>query len=140
MPLLVLLAIFTNACAPAPSPLRLAKSYEQKEEYQKAIEVYQQIIKNKSQIYIYYLLIGDNYLKLKNPDLAEDNYILAIENNAENEFIIDRIRLLARYFAEQNDFEQAIEILRKYRYLNPDSIDFSIDGLHKDSIKIEDEK
>jgi tetratricopeptide (TPR) repeat protein len=115
-----------------------ARVHEQKQEYQKAIDIYQQIIKDKPQSYIHYLLIGDNYLKLNNPVSAEQNYILALENNAESKFIIDRVRLLSRYFAEQNDFEQAIEILQKYRYLNPEDIDFSIDILHKEFIEMEE--
>ena len=128
----------------------IAKNHEDAGEYQKAIDVYNQLLQKntlkKAQStqldpagsanvnYLYYLLIGDNYLKLDNPTLAEEYYVKAIDGGASTEFIIDRIRLLSRYYAEHGDYEQAIEILRRYHNVSPEEIDYSIDKLHKGQV------
>ena len=137
--LILLIILFTCvACSPLPSTV-LARQYEEKQEYQKAIEVYEKLLTmpqvkttdNKDTTYLYYLLIGDNYLKLDNPSSAEEYYAKAISADTPNEFIVDRIRLLSRYYVKQNDYEQAINILNKYHDVSPEDIDYSIDKLHK---------
>lgn len=135
--------MWLTACSVPLPATTMAKKYEEKLEYSKAIEIYQQILQTTPRTtpdgsdisYLYYLLIGDNYLKLGDPTSAEESYIKAIDQNAPTEFIVDRIRLLSRYYAEQGDHEQAIDILHKYRNISEEEIDYSIDKLHKEQVE-----
>jgi len=141
-PFILLLLFLTSCSVPHPETV-VAKQYEDAGEYQKAIDVYQRLLKNPPQktpnntdiTYLYYLRIGDNYLDLDKPNFAEEYYIKAKDLGASTEFIVDRIRLLSRYYSMQGDYDRAIEILNRYRDVSPEDIDYSIDKLHKEQVE-----
>ena len=138
----VLLPLFLVACSIPQPETAIAKKHEEAGEYQKAIDIYQQILKTPPKrtpdgtdiSYLYYLLIGDNYLDLDKPNFAEESYIKAMELGAPSEFIVDRVRLLSRYYSEQGEYDRAIDILNRYRDIAPEDIDYSIDKLHKEQV------
>lgn len=85
----------------------------------------------------YYIMIGDLYLKLEEPERALDAYLKAYEDGVMPEFVVDRLRQVSAYYEGQQLYQQAIELLTKYRELDSLLFDWDIDRLHKKIIQKE---
>lgn len=123
----------------------IARNYESQENYEAAIRAYLKHIAMRidssatgENPYFYYLLVGDDYLKLNNPSEAKIAYDTAKTNHVDSPLLVDRAKLLAKYYAKQNAFDQAINILNDYRELDQVSIDYEIDYIHKQMLEFED--
>jgi tetratricopeptide (TPR) repeat protein len=131
----------------SPSDLITAQDYENSARYNEAIEAYQKHINLRQKIasvdenpFFYYLMIGDNYLKLGLPEKALKAYRRAYNNKVESSFIVDRIKSLANFYSKLKNYDKAISILNEYRYLDIDAIDYEVDRIHKLMIECEDQK
>lgn len=85
----------------------------------------------------YYIMIGDLHLRQDRPELALDAYLKAHDDGVMQEFIVDRIRQVSGYYEQREQLQAAIELLSKYRDLDPLLFDWDIDRLHKKSVSQE---
>ena len=83
----------------------------------------------------YYVMIGDLHLELEEPEQALDAYLKANDDGVMKEFIVDRLRQISAYYEAQERYSEAIELLSKYRELDPLLFDWDVDRLHKKSIR-----
>lgn len=90
--------------------------------------------------YFYYILIGDLQLELGDPDLAEQAYLTALENKVHPDLVGDRIRRLSSWYADQGQFDTAIELLKTHRELDELVFDGHLDEIHKRAVAAEDEQ
>jgi tetratricopeptide (TPR) repeat protein len=120
-----------------------AEYYRQSSQFENAITQYklhvQDRLRDKTRPedenpYFYYLLIGDVYLEMSDAAKAEEAYLVALEQEVELSYLIDRFSKLGFFFERLGDIEQAIEILNKYRHLDPLIFDSAVDRLHKKSV------
>ena len=125
----------------------IAQQYESEGEHEKAISFYLKHVDVRLQAniagenpYFYYLLIGDIYLKADDPLAAKKAYDTARTNKVEASFLVDRAKLLAKYYSEKSSFDQAIAVLNEYRELDTMAIDYEIDFIHKQMLSFEDKK
>ena len=125
----------------------IAQQHEARGEYDQAISSYLKHIDSRLQTkiigenpYFYYLLIGDIYLKTEDPLAAKKAYDTARTNKVEASFVVDRAKLLAKYFSSKNNFDQAISTLNEYRELDSAAIDYEIDFIHKQMLTFEDKQ
>ncbi len=112
--------------------------------YQKAIIEYQAHFEarqsdsgrpNDENPYFYYLLIGDLYLKMNDPEQAEAAYDIALAQQVTSTLLSDRYRHLGRWFSQHQRYEDALKVLHKHRGLDPQLFDIEIDAAHKLWIK-----
>lgn len=124
-----------------------AQGYEAKGDFEAAIKAYSMHIEARQDSalkgenpYFYYLLIGDDYLKLDKPIDAKAAYDTARGNQVDPPFLVDRAKILAKYYAVKAKFEEAIKILTDYRDLDIIAIDYEIDSIHKQMLEFEDKE
>ena len=124
-----------------------AQEYETKGDFEAAIKAYSKHIQARQDSaikgenpYFYCLLIGDDYLKLDKPVEAKAAYDTARANQVDPPFLVDRAKILAKYYAEKANFEEAIKILTDYRELDAIAIDYEIDSIHKQMLEFEDKE
>lgn len=142
------LVSFTSCLfSPRPSHLMSAESLRKEEKYEEAIKEYETYIaerlKDKSAIedynpYFYYLLIGDCYQGLGQPEKALESYVTAKDKNVDGPIVGGKLRSLAAWYEERTRYEEAIALLQKYRDLDPLLFDLDIDRNHKAMIGAED--
>lgn len=97
-------------------------------------------LKNSENPYFYYILIGDTYLDSDNIEMALSSYNEAKEKNVERSLLADRFKLIAKWYEKDGKYDQAFEILKSNRELDPISIDLAIDSLHKKYIGFKKEE
>ena len=123
--------------------LDAAEKAEKEQNYKEAIQQYKgHIIFRKSDSgrfkdenpYFYQLMIGDLYIKLKNPESAEKAFLIALKHNISPPLCAERLRRIGTYYLEEKKYEEAFAILRKHRELDPLLFDLEIDKVHKASI------
>lgn len=123
-----------------------AEALEEKGEYLKAIEAYEKHIVDRQESgklfvnenpYFYKLLIGDLYLKLIQPDNAEQAYVFALEKEVSKPLTTHRLKKLGTWYEEKGDFENAFLIVEKHRELDPLLFDLEIDRLHKAKVEFD---
>ena len=85
----------------------------------------------------YYIMIGDLQLEQEKPQEALESYLKAQTDGVMSEFIIDRIRQVSSYYETRENYDAAIELLHKYRDLDPLVFDWDIDRLHKKTVRQE---
>ncbi len=119
--------------------LEKAEEAEKANQYNVAIENYKKHIEfrnndrkpPKENPYFYLLMIGDLYLKNEEPIKAKDTYLEAIDKEVSKALCAERIRNIAKYYSEKNDYEKAFETLEEHRELDPLLFDLDKDNLHK---------
>lgn len=147
----ILLIFLISACQPffyfgtfssqSNNYLEQAAELTNAQEYEKAIEAYQQhidyrlSIKNRPEWEnpnFYLLLIGDLYLKMDKVDSALKSYQEAETLQVEKTLVADRYRMISRWYEEKSDYKKAIEVLEKYRDRDPLLNDAILDRLAKE--------
>ena len=126
--------------------LEKAEAAEQSKEYSKAIGYYNKHIEfrnndskpPKENPYFYLLMVGDLYLKNEQPIEAKDTYIKAIDKEVSKPLCAERIRNVAKYYSEKNNYEEAFIILEKHRELDPLLFDLDKDNLHKEYVSTQE--
>ena len=142
--------LFVNACISVRtvSFAQKAQSLENNKKFEQAIELYRKHFEMRladrsrnddENPFFYFVLIGDNYLKLNKPEEAKTAYDTAKINDVKNNILADRYRQLAQYYKNLQQFETAITLLRQYRDLDALAFDYDIDALHKEMIAKDDE-
>lgn len=125
-----------------------AEELLRQEKFDEAIELYKTHMsdrlstKNKPEWEnpnFYYLLIGDIELRRSKVDAAIANYKTAQENGIHSSLISDRMRYVASWYEEKGKYDEAIEVLKKNRQLDPLLFDAMLDRLSKDLIRTQDE-
>jgi tetratricopeptide (TPR) repeat protein len=131
------------------SYLQKAEALRDKGKYLEAIEAYETHIKfrNKSKKKLegetpsfYYLMIGDIYLEMDQPEKAEQAYKTALKAEKNIPLCAERLRRLGKYYEQKGDIKQAIEAVRSNRELDPLLFDLEIDRLHKALVEKEREE
>lgn len=84
--------------------------------------------------YFYYLLIGESYLRLGELEKAEESYSTALKQEVNTTLVADGFRQIAGEYEKREDYDAAIEILRKHRELDDLLYDAQMDRLHKKSV------
>lgn len=162
----ILLAIFLSGitlyCAGClslgKSQAIIAEELRKEGKFKEAIEHYETHIENRiadskrsaeENPHFYYLLIGDIYLEIDQFDDARGAYDTARENiilketNIEETplalLVLDRYRTLGSYLEKQEKLQEAIDLLKEYRDLDPAKFDHDIDRIHKKMVKKEQE-
>jgi tetratricopeptide (TPR) repeat protein len=87
--------------------------------------------------YFYFLLIGDCYLALDQLEEAEKSFLEAQALKIDNALIADRMRQIAAWHEKHDDLEMALNVLEKYRTLDPLLFDLEIDRIHKTFVEAE---
>ena len=90
--------------------------------------------------YFYYLLIGDVYLELDDPAEARRAYERALDEKVEPRLTSARLRRLGQWYEEKGKYEEALEVLKKYRDLDPEMYNLDIDQVHKAIVKKEQDE
>ncbi len=130
-----------------PSDAQLAGELRAKGEFGEAVKHYQDHMQARladprrpidENPYFYYLLIGDTYLDAGEPKQALESYHLAADNKVENEFIVDRITRLSRWYQEQGKLETARTLLQEHRELDSLVMDGLVDELNRAIVAEED--
>lgn len=127
--------------------LNNAEELLRQEKYDQAIEIYKKHMDNRLNLekrpewenpFFYYLFIGDIELRRSNIDKAMEYYKLAQAKGVHTSLISDRIRYVASWYEEKNMHEEAIEILKANRELDPLLFDAMLDRISKDLIQKQD--
>lgn len=115
---------------------KLSKFASAIEEYKKHIQV--RLAKKDrpedENPYFYYLLIGESYLRLGNLNEAEEAYTIALKQGINSTLVADGFRQISGEYEKRQDYDAAIEILRKHRELDDLLYDAQMDRLHKQSV------
>lgn len=90
--------------------------------------------------YFYYLIIADLYLRQEKPDRALQSIEAAKANRVDPGLISDRFRLVAHYYEQRREFEEAISILEKYRESDPLLFDLMRDRIARMIVALEEEE
>lgn len=124
--------------------LQKAEESTRQDEYEEAIEHYKQHIEFRlaqgkkpswENPYFYYLIIGDLYLKMKAPLKAIESYTFAEKQEVEPGLISDRLRLVASWYAQEGEYEKAIEVLSEYNDRDPILFDLTRDRLAREHVE-----
>jgi|GEM_PF-5920417 len=143
------LSCSSGLLGPTISPSTKARQLRQEGRWEEAIAEYQIHMTRRLEDprrpleenpYFYFILIGDCYLEIAKFEDAQNAYISAYKNGVEPEIIAFRIRKLAKWLEDQERFEEAMDMLAQYRYLDDLVLDYDIDQLHKKSIEKEERK
>ncbi len=127
--------------------LRNAERYTREKEYEKAIQSYTMHMQERLDLkekpewenpYFYWLLIGDLYLKSENVKEALKAYELAENEKVSPGLISDRYRYVAHWYAERDKYDEAIEILTKYRDRDDLLFDLTRDRIARDMVSAEE--
>ena len=148
--LVIITCIFVPACRSMNSRNKLDSAEEllRQDKYEEAIKLYKDhmnsrlTLKNRPEWenpYFYYLLIGDIELRRSNVSAAVENYKIAQVNGIHESLISDRFRYIASWYEEKGKLEEAINILKENRALDPLLFDAMLDRLARDLIKKQDE-
>lgn len=126
-----------------------ARKLREKGEFKAAIEEYQKHIQSRlkdpnrlpdENPYFYEIIIGNIYLDLRDPAAALTSYLTAKEHQVEDDLVLDGIIRVARFHEAQKEYEQAIDLLEKYREMDELIIDGDIDRIHRKYIESLDTK
>ena len=127
--------------------LKLAEEYEKENRYQDAIAEYRYHIDSRlaarkkpswENPYFYLLKIGDIYLQLGDTSSALTSYLEAEQNQVEPELVSDRLRRIARWYEDRQEYDKAIEILITYKDRDPLLFELILDHVAKKAV-MEDE-
>ena len=147
MRLNLLLAAFCLLSCRPQSYLNSAQTLSKEGNHQAAISSYQKHLEQRLQNpsrpasenpYFYYLLIGDEYLKLNDPHQAEAYYALALQNQVQKSLLSDRFRMLSRWLSEHGKYQEAQRVLKQHRELDPPMFNLELDAAYKRWLKGED--
>ena len=124
-----------------------AEAAKERQNYSSAIQFYKEHIEfrekdrkaPKENPYFYLLMIGDLYLKNEDPLNAEKTFVEAIEKDVSKPLCAERIRMIAKYYSENNSYEEAFKLLEFHRELDPLLFDLDKDNLHKEFIALNQE-
>lgn len=133
--------------SPRRSIVEEAEELTREQQFDQAIALYQRHIENRLKVadrpdwenpYLYLLAIGD--LRLRQDKVAEAAayYDQAEKKGVGAALVADRYRGLAVHFEERHELENAIEVLKKYRHLDPLLFDGMLDRLSKQIVAEED--
>lgn len=148
----LLCAVSISACrvfAPRSASETLSKAEEalRQNQYDRAIALYQQHMQRRlkqedraewENPYFYELMIGDIELKADKPDQALKSYQRAQEKQIDLALISDRYRYLASWYESKGQRKLALEILSRYRSLDPLLFDAMADRIAKDLVHAEE--
>jgi len=87
--------------------------------------------------YFYLILIGDLHLDLDEPKKALQNYLEAHSRSVAHELVVSRIRRVALYYSERSNYAAALNLLATFRELDAEIFDATIDRIHRESVKSE---
>lgn len=110
---------------------RSGKYTEAIEEYRAHME-FRLSVKNRPEWenpYFYLLLIGDIQLGSGDVAAAEKSYLEARDREVDPYLISDRMRGIARWHEERGDLKAALEVLERYRELDPLLYDSMLDRI-----------
>ncbi len=131
----------------SPSHLALAEGLRKQGQYDAAISEYRLYISERSKVKglpkdqdpnFYELLIGDCFLGMGKPEDALAAYLKAKELGMQDDLVAGKLRALAQYYEDKSEYQVAIELLKKYRTLDPLLFDLDIDRNHKKLIQAAD--
>jgi tetratricopeptide (TPR) repeat protein len=121
--------------------LRSAQKYQEAiSEYRTYIDLRlkEKTVSENYSPYFYYLLIGEAYLKLDQPDQARTAFLEAKEHGTSPALVADKLRQLAGWYEERKRYDEAIAVLHEFRQLDPLMFDSDLDRNHKEQISAED--
>lgn len=136
--------LIASCALQSPSHRDKADSYFSEGSFERAIHEYERHIQERLKLfdrpqwenpYLYYLDIGDAYLRMNRPDQALSTYLEAEERGVEVRFVNDRIRSLGRWYEENGDSLKAIELLKEYRERDPLLFDMMLDRISRELVK-----
>lgn len=136
-----LLTIILTSCA-RESLLTKAEAAFRGERYEEALELYDQHREERQKAKnrpdwenpsFYHLIAVDSLIKLNRPEEAEKRIVKGIEDRVDNILIVDKLRIIALWYARNKSLKEAIDFLDKYQYLDEEYIDGIIDQISKDS-------
>ena len=131
---------------PGLSNAQIAQKLRQEGKYEQAIARYLVHIQRRmhdprrpddENPYFYYAIIGDIYLQLDDVVRARESYETAHTQGVDAALVKDKFRGLARWHEQRGEYEEAINILKQYRDLDPLMIDSDIDRNHKEMVAAE---
>lgn len=127
--------------------LKQAEELLRQDKFDQAIEAYQEHMQERlssknrpdwENPYFYYLLIGDIELGRGQVSKALAAYEFASKNNIHSSLISDRYRFVASWYEARGEYDDAIDILKKHRDLDPLLFDAMLDRIAKHITYLED--
>ena len=85
--------------------------------------------------FFYALKAGDLALELEAPEQAMDYYVLAYEQGLSSPHLSDRIRLVARWHEERGEPHCALQLVDRYKKLDPLLFHLVADRLSRQMLK-----
>lgn len=126
------------------TPAARADALKEQGKYEEAIKAYRAHLAQRiaqrgpeENPYFYLLLIGDCYIAMDQLQEAEESYREAHAQEVDKALVADRFRRLADWYENENELENAMALLQKYRHLDPLLFDLEIDRLHKAYVRRE---
>ena len=88
--------------------------------------------------YFYSLLIGDCRLQMGDPDQAKQAYVTARDKSVTPALVNERLRRLGGWYEKQDRLQDALDILKEFRTLDPLMFDYDIDRINKEVVRREE--
>lgn len=132
-----------------PSKLQKAEELSRQKRYADAIVAYHEHMNERLAIrnrpewenpYFYLILIGDIELGTDKPEDALNSYLEADQKEVDKYLVSDRIRSVARWYEEKNEYDKALQVLIKHREKDPLLFDAMLDRINKAKTAREDMK
>ena len=129
--------------------LQRAEEFTRQQKYDDAIAMYRKHIDNRLHLsdrpewenpYFYLLQIGDIQIQDGKIDAAINSFELAEQNGVDRLLISDRYRYVASIFEKEGRYDDAINLLTKYRERDPLLFDLIRDRIAKELVKKEEER
>lgn len=124
-----------------------AKELVKREEYDKAITKLEEHIRERTKVknkpkwenpYIYYLDIGDIYLKKNEPEKALKYFLVADSKKVDKAYINHRLRSIANYYVSKNQYEKAIKHLNSFKHRDELLFGLMLDRIAREIVEKED--
>ncbi|MEI6533242.1 MAG: tetratricopeptide repeat protein [Candidatus Roizmanbacteria bacterium] len=96
----------------------MADSYRALKEYDKSIIYYQKSLSYNPNSWLPYYFMAEIYAIKKNPKLAEENYLNALQREQK---VVQIYTSLARLYANTGNYEKALNVLLKAQILDPNN-------------------
>lgn len=122
------------------SHARIAEQLRAEKKYSEAIAEYERHIEARlvapgkdqdENPYFYKLLIGDVYLESGELKMAEKSYIEAVDKGVDKQVASSKMRGVSDKLVELGKSDEAMELLRRHRELDPLMSDLEIDRIFK---------
>lgn len=127
--------------------LHTAEELTRQERYAEAIALYEKHIASRLALkvrpewenpHFYQILIADLYIRMEDPESALKALDSAHSHAVDKGLISDRYRMIAGWYAGKEQYNKGLEVLKRYREIDPLLFDISMDRIARSAVAHED--